>query len=67
MCFSGLIYVVLGSIYTNGTDGQIIQAEKLFLNKLYFDSDGGYDIGLIKLKKNAKLGNCWDINFYNIY
>lgn len=48
--------MTLGSAFTMGGGGQTIQAEKLFLNKLYFESDGGYDIGLIQLKNNAVLG-----------
>lgn len=56
-----MVYVTLGSIYTDGRGGQRIQAEKLFLNKLYFKSDGGYDIGLIKLKTNARLGKVLQI------
>lgn len=50
------MYVTLGSIFTNGRGGQTIQADRLVLNKLYFDSDGGYDIGLVRLKKDAVLG-----------
>ncbi|CAH1155370.1 unnamed protein product [Phaedon cochleariae] len=49
------MYVALGSIYTDGKGAQKIQAETLVINKKYFESGGGYDIGMIKLKTNAKL------------
>ncbi|XP_074028678.1 chymotrypsin-like elastase family member 1 isoform X1 [Leptinotarsa decemlineata] len=50
-----IIQVALGSIYTNGKGAQRIKAEKLAINKGYFESTSGYDIGLIKLKSNARL------------
>lgn len=46
----------MGSDLTNGDGGQRIQAEQLFLNKLYLYTTDGYDIGLIKLKTEAVLG-----------
>ncbi|KAG5870416.1 hypothetical protein JTB14_015223 [Gonioctena quinquepunctata] len=52
-----LINVALGSIYTNGRGAQRIKAERIVINKKYFESNGGYDVGLIKLKSNAVLNS----------
>ncbi|XP_057650946.1 elastase-1-like [Diorhabda carinulata] len=50
------VQVALGSVYTNGKNAQKIPARSFYINKKYFETDGGYDIGLVKLKSNAKLG-----------
>ncbi|KAG5870414.1 hypothetical protein JTB14_015222 [Gonioctena quinquepunctata] len=51
-----LINVALGSVYTNGRGAQRI-AERIVMNKKYFETDDGHDVGLIKLKSNATLNS----------
>nr|CAI5855867.1 unnamed protein product [Callosobruchus analis] len=53
---SNMLYATLGSIYTNGKGGQRIKVETFVMNRKYFESDSGYDIGVVKLSTNAQLG-----------
>nr|CAH7734537.1 unnamed protein product [Callosobruchus chinensis] len=52
---TNMMYATLGSIYTNGKGGQRIKVETFVMNRKYFESDSGYDIGVVKLSTNAQL------------
>lgn len=53
--YRNLVQVALGSIFTDGSRAQRIQAQTFYINKKYFEALG-HDIGLIKLKTSARLG-----------
>ncbi|XP_017776112.1 PREDICTED: mite allergen Der p 3-like [Nicrophorus vespilloides] len=50
------VYVALGSIYRSARGAQIIRAATLKIHPQYLSSGGRNDIGLIKLRRPAKLG-----------
>ncbi|XP_072398750.1 elastase-1-like [Diabrotica undecimpunctata] len=53
---TNIVTVALGSIFTNGSNAQRAAVQSFYIHKKYFETNGGFDIGLIKLKTNARLG-----------
>ncbi|CAH1985121.1 unnamed protein product [Acanthoscelides obtectus] len=51
-----MMYATVGTININGKGGQRIKVETFIMNRKYLESDSGYDIGVVKLSANAKLG-----------